>query len=571
MPIAKVEPLTTARALRGPFDYRLPERLGEVGRRQRPPGAVRAPAGARRRGRGRRVERAAARAARGADRRPWRRGRRRSSCGSGLWVAREYCSTPARGLELVLPPGVGTDGQAVGPAARAHGRADRGRAARRLDDGTRLGRAPARRARGAGRRGRPAVSSRRPSSRPAPASTRETLKRLEARGLVALRSRERRRRPSVAAVGAPSHAPRLSTDQRSGRSAEIVAAIDGGRERELLLHGVTGSGKTEVYLAAAEAALERGRGSIVLVPEIALTPQIVARFAARFGDRVALLHSRLRARASAATSGSACSPARRGSASGPRSAIFAPVARSGPGRDRRGARRLLQAGGRSPLRRSRGRPAPGGRKRRRARRRQRHAPAGELAGAAAARAARSRRRPAAPAGRAGRPAGALAPGRARSIRGRSRRSPRSPTQRAKAIVLLNRRGWSPFLTCRSCGRAWSCPHCDVSLVIHKARRDPERRAGRFAVTTAATASTRPASCPDCGSVALARHGVGTERLATLLGEAAAPLPVFRLDSDSAARVGGHLRDPAALRRRRSPASWSARRWSPRDTTSRTWS
>src|SRR5204863_7104279 len=114
----------------------------------------------------------------------------------------------------------------------------------------------------------------------------------EARGLVSLRTTERSRRPVMVAVGAAPHRPRLSAGQRAALEA-TVAAMDGSGERELLLHGVTGSGKTEVYLAAAEAALERGRGAIALVPEIALTPQTVSRFAARFGERVAVIHSRL--------------------------------------------------------------------------------------------------------------------------------------------------------------------------------------------------------------------------------------------------------------------------------------
>ena len=199
-------------------------------------------------------------------------------------MAREYCSTPARGLELVLPPGVGKEGLAVGPRLELTvAPTEAGRAA--LDDGTRLG-----------RRQRDALDALAREDRPdeVPASelaagavTRETLNRLEARGLVSLRTRERRRRPSVAAVGAPSHRPQLSPDQRRALG-EIIEALDGDQKRELLLHGVTGSGKTEVYIAAAEAALERGKGSIVLVPEIALTPQIVARFATRFGDRVAV-------------------------------------------------------------------------------------------------------------------------------------------------------------------------------------------------------------------------------------------------------------------------------------------
>ena len=91
-----------------------------------------------------------------------------------------------------------------------------------------------------------------------------------------------------------------------------------------MLHGVTGSGKTEVYLRAAARALERDEGVIILVPEIALTPQTVARFAARFGDTVALLHSAL-------SDGERYDERRRlrvGEARiavGPRSAVFAPV------------------------------------------------------------------------------------------------------------------------------------------------------------------------------------------------------------------------------------------------------
>ena len=242
----------------------------------------------------------------------------------GLWVAREYCSTPARGLELVLPPGIGRDGQGVGPRLELMvASTEAGRAA--LDDGTRLGRRQ-RDALAALVREGPLPSGEIPATEleAGAAVTRETLKRLEARGLVALRARERRRRPSVAAVGAPSHQPRLAPQQQRAL-AEIVAAIEGAAPRELLLHGVTGSGKTEVYIAAAEAALQRGRGAIVLVPEIALTPQIVARFASRFGDRVALLHSRCRA-GSAGTNGSAWQSGEARICVGPRSAVFAPVA-----------------------------------------------------------------------------------------------------------------------------------------------------------------------------------------------------------------------------------------------------
>src|SRR5205823_8372210 len=84
----------------------------------------------------------------------------------------------------------------------------------------------------------------------------------------------------------------LSSSQRAALE-RIVERLDAGESANFLLYGATGSGKTEVYLQACAAALERGRGAIVLVPEIALTPQTLGRFRARFGDRVALLHSGL--------------------------------------------------------------------------------------------------------------------------------------------------------------------------------------------------------------------------------------------------------------------------------------
>ena len=117
------------------------------------------------------------------------------------------------------------------------------------------------------------------------------------------RARARRARDAEAAQGAGA-AGRAAGARRRGRAARrsrapqvaaverIVAAIDGGGGN-LLLHGATGSGKTEVYLQACAAVLERGLGAIVLVPEIALAPQTVGRVRARFGDRVAILHSAL--------------------------------------------------------------------------------------------------------------------------------------------------------------------------------------------------------------------------------------------------------------------------------------
>jgi primosomal protein N' (replication factor Y) len=104
---------------------------------------------------------------------------------------------------------------------------------------------------------------------------------------------------------------------------------------------------------------------------------------------------------------------------------------------------------------------------------------------------------------------------------------------AKAIVLVNRRGWSPFVVCGHCGRTWCCPRCDVTLTLH--------RDGRFQQLLCHHCGHResvPRACPDCRSTAVARHGTGTQRLEAELGEALAPMPVFRLDADAARRKQG---------------------------------
>ena len=529
MAIARVEPLTTARALRGPFDYRLPERLSEVGvgsvllvpfGRQRVMGVVVEVAESSELPPERLAEPIEALAA----------GATPELVQLGLWVAREYCSTPARGLELVLPPSVGRGGRGMGPRVETLVSAtEAGRAA--VGNGTRLGRRQRLALeRLAGERGAVGVEL---SARQLEADDgidRPTLGRLEARGLVRLRVEQRPRRPRVVEVGARSSRPSLSAEQRAALETVIVA-MDGGGCREHLLHGVTGSGKTEVYLAATEAALVRGRGAIVLVPEIGLTPQTMSRFAARFGDRVALLHSRL-------TAGERRDEWQRlhsGEARiciGPRSAVFAPVGDLGlvvideehdasykqEGDPRYDAREV-------------------------ARHRAAEAGAAVLAGSATPRPESwlELQRLELPRRADGRE---LPPAEIVDLRGSSPRSgplhPRTTEALAevreagaKAIVLLNRRGWSPFVCCRACGHAFQCPQCEVSLVLHK-------REQRLRCHHCGRAEPSPESCPECDSVTLGHHGAGTERLATLLDEAVTPLPVFRFDSDSVASTGGGL-------------------------------
>ncbi|MHB8879121.1 MAG: replication restart helicase PriA, partial [Myxococcaceae bacterium] len=149
----------------------------------------------------------------------------------------------------------------------------------------------------------------------------EALKKLAERALVRLESVEIL--PGVASGLAQSRPERLTPEQAVAVEA-LVAALEPGGFRPFLLHGVTGSGKTEVYLRVMERALELGRGGLILVPEIALTPQLVGRFRSRFGARIAVLHSGLKDRERLRHWQSL----RRGEvriAVGVRSAIFAPV------------------------------------------------------------------------------------------------------------------------------------------------------------------------------------------------------------------------------------------------------
>jgi primosomal protein N' (replication factor Y) len=452
--IAQVEPMTTARAMRGPFDYRLPSELRggavEVGSmlvvpfgRREVLGVVVGLAE-----RSEVAEEKLLSPLRALDEGPPTLPGELVALAE--WIAAEYCSTISRALGLVLPPG----------------------ATRRLSG-----------------RKRRAVT-----------------------------------RCVHLPVGARSPEPPELTDEQRDVLEPITAALMARTAARRLLHGVTGSGKTEIYLRAAETALGQGRGAIVLVPEIALTPQIVGRFSERFGDTVAVLHSRLRG----AERYEEWRRLRTGEARvcvGPRSAVFAPIEDLGlivvdeehdasykhegdpryDARDiavQRAARcgALLILGSATPRpesvlaaprplrlpRRVDGRPLPEV---------QILDMRGEVNGL--------------------HPLTASALAGVRSTGG-------------KAMVLLNRRGWSNFLSCRSCGRVWSCPDCDVALVLHRSE-------GYIACHHCGHREGVPASCGDCSSTAVARHGAGTERVQHDLTAALddGSFPVFRLDADVA--------------------------------------
>ena len=521
MAIARVEPLTTARSLRGPFDYSLPERLAEVG-----VGSVLVvPFGPRR------ILGVVVEVAEASELPPERLAEPVEALEAGvspelirlgLWVAREYCSTPARGLELVLPPGTMGSGRQPGPKRETLARISPA-GLEALADGRRLGerqRAALEALRDEGDELRAADLAGRHGA------DRAVLRRLAERDLLDLREIEVRRRPPSLRVGAPARRVELNEDQRAAVEA-IVAGLD-GEPGELLLHGVTGSGKTEVYLAAAEAAMERGRGVIALVPEIALTPQTMGRFQSRLGERVALLHSRL----SAGQRRDEWMRLRSGEARvavGPRSAVFAPI--EGLGLvivdEEHEASYKQESDPRYDARDV-------------ARHRARESGAVLVAGTATPRPETwlALDRIELPDRADGRSLPAVEvldmrdrPGGGGPLHPRTREALAQVTAaEGKAIVMLNRRGWSPFVDCRSCGWSAGCPDCDVSLVAHS---------GALRCHHCGHREPMPEACPECGSVSIARHGAGTERAHELISELVAPAPVFRLDSDTTARVGGH--------------------------------
>jgi primosomal protein N' (replication factor Y) len=300
----------------------------------------------------------------------------------------------------------------------------------------------------------------------------------------------------------------------------IVGALDAGSGRSFLLFGPTGSGKTEVYLQACAAMLERGLGAIVLVPEISLTPQTVGRVRARFGDRVAILHSGLteaerRDERERIGSGEARIVV------GARSAVFAPV---------RGLGLVVVDEEHDPSYKQDSDPRYDARTV--------AAKRASLEGAVAVFGSATPR----PESWAalerlelgGRVGGSLPPVQVVDLRreaGYPLSAPllaglrRVADRGGRAILLLNRRGIAPALHCRACGRTIRCPNCDVSLVLH--------RDGLMHCHHCGHAEPGPDTCPSCGSAEVARLGAGTQLLERELARELPELEPIRLDADTA--------------------------------------
>lgn len=314
----------------------------------------------------------------------------------------------------------------------------------------------------------------------------------------------------------------------------IVAAL--GTGDAFLLHGVTASGKTEVYLRAATASLARGLGVIVLVPEIALTAQVVARFIARFGDRVALLHSALSA-------GERYDEWRRvldGVADvvvGSRSALFAPLAQIGlivvdeeqePSYKQESAPRYHAVDTALALRRL--------------------ASATVVLGSATPRVVTYH------AAKGGELRLLSLPERVSDLsmppttvvdlrlelragnRGTLSRALRLALERTvakgeQAILYLNRRGFATVVLCRDCGYVVVCPACDIPFAYHVDGAMVCHRCGRRAQP--------PSVCPKCSSPRIRHLGVGTQRVEEEVRAAVPGASLMRMDRDAVRAKGAH--------------------------------
>ena len=365
------------------------------------------------------------------------------------------------------------------------------------------------------------------------------LNRLKTRGLLEIVAREAFRPPSWEEVdGWLDGPPSLLTGDQEGALRKITSALKAGKFSPFLLHGVTGSGKTEVYLRAIEETVARGRQALLLVPEISLTGQLVAYFRSRFPYPMAVLHSGL----SAGERYDEWRRVRRGLVQlviGVRSAVFAPL--DSPGilivdeehdpsykqedKVRYQARDLALVRGKmenavvvlgsaTPSLES-----------------YHNALGGKFQLLSL------------PSRIDGRPLPEVRVVDMREEQGEGKEKPifslalrealqGSLARGEQALLFLNRRGFSTFTLCRDCGFVYKCPNCSVSLTYHL----PDKTFRCHYCDHALSARDR---CPECDSPGLLLFGIGTQRLEDEVKKLLPRVPVSRMDRDTTTRKGSH--------------------------------
>lgn len=450
-----------------------------------------------------------------------------------LWVADYYACGPGDVLTMAMPP-----------SAR-RGETDGFRTARVVSL-TEAGRA----ATPKGARQKALLAALAGAEAPVPAAdligqdiTPDVLRRAAAAGLVRFDQVIDERDPfatedgtSVWATAGRVSESRALTDEQDAALAALVAAADAQAFKPFLLHGVTGSGKTEVYLRLARHVMQGGRRVLVMVPEIALTPALAGLLRATFGSRVAIQHSGL----STGERHDQWHRIRRGDVElvvGTRSAVFAPIDRLGliivdeehessykqeetpryHGRDVAVKRAqmdgaLVVLGSATPSLESAANVEAGRYARVRMLRRVLDRPLADV------RIVDMRQEMAATGAER-----ALAAPLVEAIEHRLAAGEQS-------LVLLNRRGFATVVFCRQCGSMLECPHCSVTLTFYRAAR-------RVRCHYCDYAAGVPRACGECGGEFLEHTGVGTERLEAEVRERFPSARVARVDRDTMRRRG----------------------------------
>lgn len=365
--------------------------------------------------------------------------------------------------------------------------------------------------------------------------TASVIKTLERRGILEVFSQEIRRDPLAHLPNERSEELTLTPKQQAALD-EITAKLDAGTYSAFLLHGLTGSGKTEVYMRAMREAVRRGKTALMLVPEISLTPMFARRLRAHFGAAIAILHSSL----SEGERLDEWNRIRRGEARvciGARSAVFAPLEKIGlivvdeeheasykqeespryHGRDtaimraaRAGA--VIILGSATPSMESFHNAQTG---------KYHYLKLDERIG----------NRPLASVEVVDMREVFTRKGKAQIFSDEMREAIRENFERGEqTMVLLNRRGYSSYVLCRSCGHTARCENCDVALTYHKME-------ARIICHYCGHKERVPRSCPQCTGPYLYFVGEGTEQIEALLKDDFPEMRIARLDRDTTRRRG----------------------------------
>lgn len=358
-------------------------------------------------------------------------------------------------------------------------------------------------------------------------------------GILSVTDHKKYRNPYEIEVSGKGH--KELNDEQRGAVRRFCDDLNKGKSNTYLLYGVTGSGKTEVYIEMIEEVLQKGRQAIVLIPEIALTLQTVRRFGSRFGERVSILNSRM----SDGERYDQYERARRGEVDiivGPRSALFTPFSRLGLiiiDEEHEGSYKSEKP--------------PKYHAREVARERARMTGASVVLGSAT---------PSVESYFAAekgdyvllsltkRAAGAELPqvhivdlreelkAGNRTVFSRLLQDKIEERLRRKeqCMLFINRRGYAGFVSCRSCGFVLQCPHCEVSMTAHKNHvGEVDTLMCHYCGHTVAM----PGSCPECGSPYVAAFGLGTQKVEEMLQKRFPSARILRMDGDTTAGKRGH--------------------------------